>query len=143
MLLRDRAANQPVNPATEALRGMLDAYARGDATTFNKQLADYRRILADYEQSLVANAEQLHEAGVRKAEILSQSKIDFEVFYNQFSPFYYAAVLYVVAFVLGATSWLGWAVPLRRASMWLRGLHVCDSHLRARWPGSTSPAGRR
>jgi ABC-type transport system involved in cytochrome c biogenesis permease subunit len=41
------------------------------------------------------------------------------VFFNQFSPFYYAAVLYVVAFVLGVFSWIGWTGPLRRASMWL------------------------
>ena len=117
--LRDGATNQPVNPATVALSTMLDAYVRNDATTFNKQLADYRHILADYEKSLAANADQLNQAGVKKAEVLSQRKINFEVFYNQFSPFYYAAVLYLVAFVLGATSWFGWAVPLRRASTWL------------------------
>ncbi len=117
--LQDRASNQPVNPATIALSSMLDAYARDDATTFNKQLANYRHVLADYEKSLAANAEQLNEAGVKKAEVLSQRKINFEVFYNQFSPFYYAAVLYLVAFVLGAASWLGWTEPLRRASMWL------------------------
>jgi ABC-type transport system involved in cytochrome c biogenesis permease subunit len=98
---------------------MLDAYRRNDATTFNKQLADYRRILADYEKSLAVNAHQLGEAGVKNAEVLSQRKIDFEAFYNHFSPFYYATVLYLVAFVLGAMSWLGWAEPLRRASTWL------------------------
>ena len=117
--LHDRASNLPVNPATVALSTMLEAYARGDATTFNKQLADYRHILADYEKSLAASAEQLSEAGVKRAEVLSQRKINFEAFYNQFSPFYYAAVLYLVAFVLGAASWLGWTEPLRRASMWL------------------------
>jgi ABC-type transport system involved in cytochrome c biogenesis permease subunit len=111
--------NRPVNPATLTLRSLLDAYARNDVTTFNKQLSNYRRILADYEKSLAAGADQLSEAGVKNAEVLSQRKVNFEVFYNQFSPFYYAAVLYVAAFVLGATSWLGWAVPLRRASTWL------------------------
>src|SRR6185503_2419162 len=33
--------------------------------------------------------------------------------------FYYAAVLYFVAFVLGVFSWIGWSEPLRRASIWL------------------------
>jgi ABC-type transport system involved in cytochrome c biogenesis permease subunit len=61
----------------------------------------------------------LKESGVASAEILAQPKIDFEVFYNQFSPFYYAAVLYLIAFVLGALSWVVWTVPLRRASIWL------------------------
>ena len=120
--LRDRTTNRAVNPATVALSTMLNAYARNEATTFNKQLADYRHILADYEKSLAANADQLNEAGVKKAEVLSQRKINFEVFYNQFSPFYYATVLYFVVFVLGAMSWLGWAVPLRRASTWLLAL---------------------
>jgi ABC-type transport system involved in cytochrome c biogenesis permease subunit len=114
--LHDRATNQRVDPATVALTAIVDAYARNDATTFNKQLADYRRLLVDYEKSLDANADRLSEAGVKKAEILSQRKINFEVFYNQFSPFYYATVLYVTAFVLGAMSWLVWAEPLRRAS---------------------------
>jgi ABC-type transport system involved in cytochrome c biogenesis permease subunit len=111
---QDHAANQPVNPATVALRAVLDAYARNDATAFNKHLADFRRLLAAYEDSLVVHAEQLTEAGVKKAEILSQRKVTFEVLYNQLSPFYHATV-----FVLGALSWLVWTEPLRRASMWL------------------------
>jgi ABC-type transport system involved in cytochrome c biogenesis permease subunit len=115
--LRNRVTNQPVNPATVALSTMLGAYARGDVTTFNKQLADYRAQLAAYERSLDENAKQLKSSGVAHAEILSQRKIDFEVFFNQFSPFYYAAVLYVVAFVLGVLSWIGWTEPLRRGSM--------------------------
>jgi ABC-type transport system involved in cytochrome c biogenesis permease subunit len=118
-LIRDRVSNQPENPATVSLATLLDAYSRGDATTFNKGLFDHRSALADYERSLKAHADELRTSGVAKAEILSQPRIDFEVFYNQASPMYYAAVLYVVAFVLGALSWLGWTEPLRRASTWL------------------------
>ena len=118
-LLRDRVTNQPTNPATIALASMLDAYSRGDATAFNKEIFDYRDLLVDYERSLTAHANELKAAGVASSEILSQPKINFEVFYNQFSPIYYAAVLYVVAFVLGALSWLGWTEPLRRAATWL------------------------
>ena len=129
---QDRAANRPVNPATVALSTMFEAYARNDVTTFNKQLADFRRILAEYEQSLIANADQLDQVGVKKAEILSQRRVNFEVFYNQFSPFYYATVLYFVAFVLGAMSWLGWAEPLRRASIWTVGLHLRPAYVRPR-----------
>jgi len=117
--LRNRVTNQPLNPATVALSSMLGAYARGDVATFNKELASYRAILSRYEQSLAANAKQLATAGVAKSEIMSQPKADFEVFFNQFSPFYYAEVLYVFAFVLGILSWVGWTQPLRRASIWL------------------------
>jgi ABC-type transport system involved in cytochrome c biogenesis permease subunit len=118
-LIRNRVSNQPENPATVSLATMLDSYANGDATTFNKGLFDHREALADYERSLKAHADELRTSGVAKTEILSQPKINFEVFYNQFSPMYYAAVLYVVAFVLGALSWLLWTEPLRRASTWL------------------------
>jgi ABC-type transport system involved in cytochrome c biogenesis permease subunit len=117
--VRSRATNQPLNPATVALSAMLGAYARGDVATFNKQLADYRGILGRYEQSLASHARQLTAAGVAKSEILSQPKVNFEVFFNQFSPFYYAAVLYLMAFVLGVLSWVGWSEPLRRSSIWL------------------------
>jgi ABC-type transport system involved in cytochrome c biogenesis permease subunit len=110
---------RPLNPATAALASLLKAYERNDVTTFNKQLADYRALLKNYERSVQSSASQLKLAGVAKSEMYSQSKSDFEVFFNQFSPFYYASVLYVMAFVLGVFSWIGWTQPLRRASIWL------------------------
>lgn len=118
-LIEARMSDQPVNMATLALRTMLDAYARGDAATFNQQLAEYRRILTSYEKSLVANTAELKANGAKPAEIYSQAKSRFEVFFNQFSPFLWAGWLYVFAFVLGALSWLGWTMPLRRSSIWL------------------------
>ncbi len=116
-LLQDHALDRPVNPATLPLSTMLDAYAKGDVTTFNKQLGDFRTTLASYETSLDENTRSVREAGLKSAEILRQWRVNFEVFFNQFSPFYYAAVFYVIAFVLGAASWLGWREPLRRASI--------------------------
>lgn len=117
--LRARILKKPVNEATTTLYSLLAAYAGGDAAEFNKQLAGYRSILRTYEDSLRTNAKELQTAGVAKAEILSQKKTNFEVFFNQFSPFYYAMVLYVFAFLLGILSWVGWTEPLRRASIWL------------------------
>ena len=62
--------------------------------------------------------DEARTAGMAASEMLSQSKINFEVFYNQFSPFYYAIVLYVVAFVLGV--WPGSVGPAAAASVdWL------------------------
>jgi ABC-type transport system involved in cytochrome c biogenesis permease subunit len=117
--IRDHVLKQQVNPATFALRDLLVAYNRGEAAAFNKQLAAYRRALGDYENRLQADAAKLKQGGAANAEILSQPRVDFEVFYNYFSPFYYAQVLYVFAFVLGILSWVGWTAPLRRGSMWL------------------------
>jgi ABC-type transport system involved in cytochrome c biogenesis permease subunit len=110
---------RPASPATVQLGTMLDAYGRGDVATFNKQLADFRATLSQYEQSLDKNAKQLKNSGVASSEIYQAAKSRFETFFNQFSPFYYACVLYVFAFILGVLSWIGWTQPLRRASIWL------------------------
>jgi ABC-type transport system involved in cytochrome c biogenesis permease subunit len=116
-LLQDHALERPVNQATMSLSTLLDAYAKGDVASFNKNLSEYRTQLSSYEKSLDENAAAVKSAGLKTSEILSQKRVNFEAKFNQFSPFYYAAVLYLVAFVLGVMSWLGWTVPLRRASI--------------------------
>lgn len=118
-LLKDRVLGKEVNPATVAMTGMLQAFARDDAGEFNKRLYEYNKVLGDYEQSIDANLSTLLSQGKNRREILNRKKVDFEVFFNQFSPFYYAAVLYFVAFVLAAFSWLGWSGPLEKAANWL------------------------
>lgn len=116
-LLQDHALELPVNQATLSLSTLLDAYAKGDVASFNKNLSEYRTQLASYEKSLGEDAAVVKSAGLKTSEILSQKRVNFEARFNQFSPFYYAAVLYLIAFVLGVASWLGWSVPLRRASI--------------------------
>jgi ABC-type transport system involved in cytochrome c biogenesis permease subunit len=111
------AFDRPVNQATIELSTLLDAYAEGDVASFNRQLAEYRTHLAAYEKSLEENAVAVESAGLKKSEMFAQKRINFEVAFNHFSPFYYSAVLCVVAFVLGVASWLGWRAPLRRASI--------------------------
>jgi ABC-type transport system involved in cytochrome c biogenesis permease subunit len=115
----DAAANQPMNATTAALRKLLDAYAQDDAATFNRQIGELRRTFASYEQVVDASEAQLLAAGAKSSELLSQGRVNFEVFFNRLSPFYYCAALYVLAFVLGVWSWLGWTGPLRKASNWL------------------------
>lgn len=116
-LLQDHALERPVNQSTIALSTLLDAYAKGDVASFNKGLVDYRNQLLGYEKSLQESAAAVKSAGLKSSEVLSWRRVHFEAAFNQFSPFYYAAVLYVVAFVLGVASWLGWRAPLRRASI--------------------------
>jgi ABC-type transport system involved in cytochrome c biogenesis permease subunit len=118
-VMKSRALNQPVNEGTLQLYSLLNAYASNDAAEFNRQLKDYKRTLGKYEGMISADEAKLREAGAKHSEMFSQSRVNFEVFFNNFSPFYYCAVLYLVAFVLGAASWLGWSMPLRRASLWL------------------------
>ncbi len=117
--ISNQITKQPLDEATPVLYSMFAAYANGDVAGFNKGLTDYRHLLTRYQQTLDDNAKQLADSGVAKAEVMSLRKADFEVFFNQFSPFYYASVLYVFAFILGICSWVGWTQPLRRASIWL------------------------
>jgi ABC-type transport system involved in cytochrome c biogenesis permease subunit len=114
-----RHFRQPFNEGAIQLGSLLDAYVKNDASEFNHQVNEFRRTLANYEEMITADETKLREAGTKHSEMLSQPRVDFEVFFNNFSPFYYCAVLYLVAFVLGAASWLGWSKPLRRASIWL------------------------
>jgi ABC-type transport system involved in cytochrome c biogenesis permease subunit len=98
---------------------MLAAYAGGDAKTFNKELYKHQKHVAQYEKDLAQADEQGKLTSMAAAEKLRDGRVRFEAWYNQFSPFYYAAVLYIIAFVLAAASWLGWSRPLSRASTWL------------------------
>ncbi len=81
---------------------MIDAYARKDATNFNRALAAYR-------QDLQSNPPSDYSA----------TKVNFEEFFNEFQPFTIAMVLYILAFALTAASWIGCFEPLRRTSLWL------------------------
>jgi ABC-type transport system involved in cytochrome c biogenesis permease subunit len=110
---------QPVNPVTMSLRSLLDSYRRQDVTTFNQHLALLQQSLKSFERTQVASSGRATSPAAAANSLLSQSRLDFEAFFNQFSPFYYCAALYLIAFLLGVASWLGWTVPLRRASIWL------------------------
>ena len=42
---------------------------------------------------------------LKESEILKQSKLRFEYFFQSFSPFYYCAVCYLIAFFMSCASW--------------------------------------
>ncbi len=79
---------------------MIDAYARQDATDFNRSVASY-----------------LKDVGQYPPEEYRPSRVAFESFFNSFQPFTVSMVLYICAFVVTACSWLGWFVPLRRSAL--------------------------
>jgi ABC-type transport system involved in cytochrome c biogenesis permease subunit len=90
------------NPAVVSMAGMLVGYNKGDATMFNGQLAKYQTWLSE-----------------QKLPGLEETKVGYEAFFNFFEPFYCAAILYLLAFVLVALGWLGWTRPLNSAAFWL------------------------
>jgi ABC-type transport system involved in cytochrome c biogenesis permease subunit len=94
--------NQKPNPATMAFNEIIVAYAKKDASAFNKAVAEY--------QSDLRNA---------PPENLNERKIDFEAFFNHARLFFWASWMYVGAFALAAIGWLGWSRPLNRAAFGL------------------------
>jgi ABC-type transport system involved in cytochrome c biogenesis permease subunit len=96
------AVGKAENPAVASMGKMLDAYADGDAKTFNSEIGKYREAVAGLSSNSV-----------------DTKKINFEAFFNHAEPFYYSAVLYLFAFVLAAVGWIGWQRPLNKAAFWL------------------------
>ena len=88
------------NPNAAAINHILDAYTKGDVVAFNNGVDSYRSSLAAVWPKEAAQA-------------------DFEVWFNDFSPFYHCAILYVIVFVLTCFSWIGFSGPLSRAAFWL------------------------
>ncbi len=89
------------SPPAQAFVEILRAWRARETTKFNE-------LVKEYQSSAFA---AVPEKDVRKAR--------HEVTYNHFSAFYHCAVLFVIAFVLGCASWLGWTEPLNRASTYV------------------------
>lgn len=76
---------------------MTSAYAQGKPAEFNRALADYRASLTGKLDTELAKGRQEH-------------------LFNQFLPFYRSMMIYVVALILAAASWLNWSENLNRAA---------------------------
>lgn len=100
--LRTAGQEFPENPALQAWSDIFAATAVADVAKFNEAVD---RCLASVATSAAGH--------------LDLAKIDFEAFFNHVAPFYHAAVLYLIAFVLTALGWLGWSEPLYRTAFWL------------------------
>jgi ABC-type transport system involved in cytochrome c biogenesis permease subunit len=104
-------ANVKINPAVDRWSQIFNAYAKGDAPTFNREVAGY--------QAELTAAPPL-EYGSRRVSL--------ESFFNRAEPFYYAAILYLGVFLLAKTSWIAAPAVLQRSAFWLLlftfGLHT-------------------
>jgi len=95
------------DPVVLAISSIQLAYQAKDPIAFNHQLAQYRQLL----DGTIPHATQ---------------KADYEVFFNNFQPFYHATVLYVLAFLLACFSFLlrclsrpNWSQSLGKTTTWL------------------------
>jgi ABC-type transport system involved in cytochrome c biogenesis permease subunit len=101
------AERQP-DPATAAWGAILQAYAKDSPNDFNKAVDKYRSLLAQNPPPELASA-----------------AVNFEAFFNHFSPFYVAWLLYIAGFVVSALAWLGWNRPLVRVAFWMSVFTLC------------------
>lgn len=91
---------QKGEPAADDLAAILTAYRDNNSSKFNQAVTTYQDRLP----------------GLAPANYAPE-KTRFEAFFNQAAPFYYAAFLYLFAFLLGVFAWLGFMAPLNRASL--------------------------
>lgn len=118
--LMNLATKRPLDEAGVAWSEALIAYAKGDAVEFADQLTDIEAAIEKHQQSVATSPEAL--ANLAGSERLDTGAVRFEHFFSGFSPFYYCAVMYLVAFVLTAAGWLGqggsaWPKVLGRSAM--------------------------
>jgi len=90
---------------TILMQRMLSAYRQNNVSEFNDSVREYTGWLKS-----------------NKLEQLSLTKVRFEVFFNQFAPFYWSMVLCLFVFILSIVGWLGLTEPLRRSAFWLMAL---------------------
>jgi ABC-type transport system involved in cytochrome c biogenesis permease subunit len=76
------------HPTAKAYAGMVSAYAKNDATTFNNKLREYQDYLKN------------------NGFTIELSKTSKEFAFNNFDPFYKCEILYVLAFLLACGGWL-------------------------------------
>lgn len=93
------------HPSKLAWQAMAEAYGAGDVERFNQAVTDYRQWLAGVGRD-----------GDGLDRVLKQ-RIAVEYLFNRLQPFHWAMLLYVLAFLVGVVSWLGWSRPLRNIAL--------------------------
>jgi ABC-type transport system involved in cytochrome c biogenesis permease subunit len=85
------------NAASDLILNLLVDFRGNNVEQFNSHVADYRSLLSERIPTELQRA-------------------DYEAFFDRFDPFLQSQILYVLVFILGCISWLGWAKPLGRAA---------------------------
>jgi ABC-type transport system involved in cytochrome c biogenesis permease subunit len=89
-----------MHPVVKLYASLGDAYRTSDRAAFSRDV--------DLLKNRVA---QEQPNGAKRAR--------YEFLFNQVDPFTHSMTLYVIAFLLACTSWLGWTRPLNRAAFYL------------------------
>lgn len=90
---------EPVNPAIDRLESIFAAYQRGDHLAFNREVAEYRRMLQQ---------EQPYE--------YHAARLSTESYFNHAAPFYLSLVLYIIGYLVATIAFLGWPRLMNRTA---------------------------
>ncbi len=90
---------EPVNPAIDRLESIFSAYQRGDHVAFNREVAEYHRLL---------EREQPYE--------YHAGRVSTESYFNHVAPFYLSLVLYIIGYLAATVAFLGWPKLMNRTA---------------------------
>ncbi len=98
--LLDSVRSGEIHPAVTRYAVLSAAYREGNASEFNRGVAEYTTWLGD-----------------QLTPELTKGRREF--FFNNIKPFYRAMLIYIVAFLLGCASWFNWSDWLRKSAFYL------------------------
>lgn len=92
--------SRDLHPVVQIYAQVGHNYRTGDRVGFHEEVARLSHWMSEHQQT-------------------ATSRSAFEFVFNRLDPFTHSMVLYVVAFLLACSSWLGWSRPLNRAAFYL------------------------
>jgi ABC-type transport system involved in cytochrome c biogenesis permease subunit len=107
--IRSAVRGEELNPRTDALTSIFQAYGADNSIAFNNEVARYH---ADLRRDPP-------EADRGASGTIDLTKAGFEAYFNHLQLPLNAAALYFVGFILACCAWLGWTQPLNRTAFWL------------------------
>ncbi|MGA2498030.1 MAG: cytochrome c biogenesis protein CcsA [Tepidisphaeraceae bacterium] len=97
-IMEQPEGNIKVPESLRRFTAILNAYRDDKSPEFNEQVREYHQAL---DRALPAE----------------MARVRFEAFFNHFEPLTVALIIYILAFLAAAISWLAWAEPLRRSAL--------------------------
>lgn len=113
----DRYGEVQPGEAIEPLAAMLAAYRNGDPEAYSAAMNEMKLIAYEHERQLNDPENAAFVSTLKTVEKLNTDRLQFERWFNAASPFFYCAIMYLIALLLSAASWLVWPKTLGRSAI--------------------------